>query len=77
MNPYEMVLGIVLIATIGAILKARFKSEGRRVRVADDPEAIRLKEEVKVLRERVQVLERIVTDKESQLDREIERLRDR
>ena len=77
MNPYEMVLGIVLIATIGAILKARFKSEARRVRVADDPEAIRLKEEVKILRERIQVLERIVTDKESQLDREIERLRDR
>ena len=77
MNPYEMVLGIVLIATIGAILKARFRSEARRVRAADDPEAIRLKEEVKVLRERVQVLERIVTDKESQLDREIERLRDR
>ena len=77
MNPYEMVLGIVLIATIGAILKARFKSEARRVRVADDPEAIRLKEEVKVLRERIQVLERIVTDKESQLDCEIERLRDR
>ena len=77
MNPYEMVLGIVLIATIGAILKARFKSEARRARVADDPEAIRLKEEVKVLRERIQVLERIVTDKESQLDCEIERLRDR
>ena len=77
MNPYEMVLGIVLIAMIGAVLKARFRSEARRVRAADDPEAIRLKEEVKVLRERVQVLERIVTDKESQLDREIERLRDR
>ena len=77
MNPYEMVLGIVLIAMIGAVLKARFRSEARRVRAADDPEGIRLKEEVKVLRERVQVLERIVTDKESQLDREIERLRDR
>ena len=77
MNPYEMVLGIVLIAMIGAVLKARFRSEARRVRAADDPEAIRLKEEVKVLRERIQVLERIVTDKESQLDREIERLRDR
>jgi hypothetical protein len=77
MNPYEMVVAIVVIGAIASTLQARFKFAGRRARTAADPEAIRLREEVKALRERIQVLERIATDKEGQLEREIERLRDR
>jgi len=38
---------------------------------------LRLREEVKELKERLHVLERIATDKESSLAREIEGLRDR
>jgi hypothetical protein len=76
MNPFEMSLGIVIVVMIAIVLKARYKAMGRQDR-NDDPEAARLKEEVRALRDRVHVLERIATDKESQLDREIERLRDR
>jgi hypothetical protein len=44
---------------------------------ADDAEARQLREEVKQLRDRLQVLERITVEKENSLEREIERLRDR
>jgi hypothetical protein len=77
MNPFEMVLGIVIVVMIATVLKARYKAVGPSAAGSDDSESRRLKEEVRALRERVQVLERIATDKESQLDREIERLRDR
>jgi len=48
---------------------------------ADEPETsaetLRLREEVKELKERLKVLERITVDKENTLAREIESLRDR
>jgi hypothetical protein len=76
MNPFEMVVMIVLIVTIGQVLKARV---GRRkqVRLADDPDAAKMREEVLRLRDRVAVLERIATDKDHLLEQEFERLRDR
>jgi hypothetical protein len=77
MNQFEMVLGIVVVVMIAMVFKARFSAQGQQRDGAADPEAYRLREEVKALKERVQVLERIATDKEGQLDREIERLRDR
>jgi hypothetical protein len=43
----------------------------------DDAEARRLREEVRSLKERIAVLERIATDRSTALDREIESLRDR
>jgi hypothetical protein len=43
----------------------------------DDAEALRLREEVKQLKERIHVLERITTDRENSLSREIDELRDR
>ena len=42
----------------------------------DDAETQRLREEVKQLKERLAVLERITVEKENSLEREIERLRD-
>jgi hypothetical protein len=45
--------------------------------VVDSAETMRLREEVKMLKERLHVLERITTEKESSLSREIEELRDR
>ncbi|HEY0314671.1 MAG TPA: hypothetical protein VGC28_00220 [Sphingomonas sp.] len=43
----------------------------------DDAENRRLREEVRALKDRIAVLERIATDSSTHLDREIEALRDR
>ncbi len=89
MNPFEMVIGIILIITIGNVLKARYKAKHgiledehgneKLARPADTAEASRLREEVRGLKERVQVLERVITDQRqtSDLSLEIEKLRDR
>ncbi|HEY9554674.1 hypothetical protein [Allosphingosinicella sp.] len=76
MGPFEMVVAIVLIATVGQILRARYKSGGTQLRLADDPDAQKMRDEIKTLRDRVAVLERIATDREHSLEREIELLRD-
>jgi uncharacterized protein YlxW (UPF0749 family) len=83
MNPYEMVAFIVLVSVIGSVLRAIFVGRHRRrdrdrdLPVArDDGETARLRDEVKQLRERLHVLERITVEKENSLEREIERLRD-
>ena len=84
MNPYEMVAFIVVVSVIGSVLRAAFQGRQRRfdrerdLPVArDDGETARLRDEVKQLRERLHVLERITVEKENSLEREIERLRDR
>lgn len=82
MNPFEMVIGIVLIVTIGSIIRAKLgvsrhrgESAGSRFAQADHAEAERLRDEVKQLKERVAVLERLATDSSSALDREFEKLK--
>jgi phage gp29-like protein len=87
MNGYEMVVVIVLIASIGGVLKAIFNGGGRKHErimrsIAQmqpppqaDPEAARLREDVRGLKERVAVLERLITDQSSSLDREFEKLK--
>jgi uncharacterized protein YlxW (UPF0749 family) len=86
MNPFEMVLGIIIVVTIGKVLSARYggrKSSGDASYEAADTATLaenrRLQEELRSLRERIQVLERVVTDNESgaRIDREIEKLRDK
>jgi hypothetical protein len=81
MNPYEMVVGIVLIGMIGSVLRARLGGSRRRDGVGEAPhraeENARLKSEVRALHERIAVLERITVEKENSLEREIEKLRDR
>lgn len=80
-NPFSMVVAIVLIVTIGRILSARYGirhgRHGRNLPVQPDPEAALLREEVRALKERIAVLERLATDETSALDREIEKLRER
>jgi hypothetical protein len=94
MNPFEFVLAIIAMATIGGILKARYGhsrdrdrdrdfddrgARGRRTLMGDEDESAetkRLNEEVRALKERLHVLERITVEKESSLNREIDRLRD-
>jgi uncharacterized protein YlxW (UPF0749 family) len=88
MNPFEMVVAIIIVVTIGSVLKARYgihkDKHGNEVFRGNDAqasaEAVRLRDEVRALKERVQVLERVVTDSEAsslRLDREIEALRDK
>jgi hypothetical protein len=77
MDPFSMVVGIVLIVTIGGIVRARYKHQEGTLRLADDPDAQRMREEIKQLKERLAVLERITIEKENALEREIELLRDR
>jgi hypothetical protein len=82
MDPFQMVVGIVLIVTIGSIIKARYgitkDAAGNEVRMADSGETKALQAEIRALKERIQVLERIATDtnRAVTLDQEIERLRD-
>ncbi|HEX8384260.1 MAG TPA: hypothetical protein VF592_12890 [Sphingomonas sp.] len=74
-----MVVLIVLIGVVGGIIKNRHRQE-RRGRVGtDDAETLRLRDEVRQMKDRIQVLERVITDNHGSLglDREIERLRDR
>ena len=75
MNQYEFVLGIILIVMVASIFKARFKFNSQRG--GDDVQTQQMREEIRALKDRIQVLERIATDKESLLEREIEQLRDR
>jgi len=80
MNPFEMVVLIVAIVMIAGVFRSRHHSSRRRNRddeAVEPAETLRLREEVKMLKERLHVLERITTEKESSLSREIEELRDR
>jgi len=81
MNPFEMVLGIVIIVTAGRVIRSYL--EGRRGSSSPlgsgNAEERRLRGEVQMLKERIAVLERLATDDSGarRLDREIEALRDK
>ena len=75
MNQYEMVIIIVAVVMFASVFKARYKYSMRQQEGSG--EAQRLREEIRTLKERIHVLERIATDKSSSLEREIEQLRDR
>lgn len=80
-NPFSMVVAIILIVTVGQIVRAKMGIPSRRDRrhgVAADPaETLAMREEIKTLKERIAVLERIATENNATaaLDREIEKLR--
>ncbi len=79
MNPFEMVVAILAIVFGARVLRdyLRHRSEATLAPPSDDTRL--LVEEVARLRDRVQVLERVVTDTHGSIDLEsrIERLRDR
>jgi len=75
---------IVAMVMIGSIVRAKF-GYGRYGRYGrhnagvndqEHTENLRLRDEVKDLKERIKVLERITVDKENSLAKEIESLRD-
>jgi len=92
MNAAEMIVLIVLITAIASVIRARYgivrtgrgKEEvyvGNRHSPKDDAENERLRGEVHQLKDRIAVLERIVTDGDRNrglaLEQEIEALRDK
>lgn len=87
MNPFEMVIGIVLIVTVGSIIRARMgvgrDKQGNDYSLRDPSlgeENRQLRQEITGLKDRIAVLERVITDTNSSsanLDREIESLRNR
>lgn len=91
MNPFEFVIVLIIIVSIVRVIRYRMGDSTafdrprfhRRDRMglmgseAADPETERLRDEVKQLKERLHVLERIAVDKENTLSRQIEQLRDR
>ena len=79
-----MVVLIVAIVMAASIVRARYGygRGGRRIESSapsaeERAENLRLRDEVKELKERLKVLERITVDKENSLSREIDDLRDR
>ena len=87
MNPFEMVVAIIIVVTVGRVLQARYgvvrTKRGEEFHFRDDAatqaENVRLRDELKAMKDRLAVLERLATDNNdsgARLDREIDRLRD-
>ncbi len=88
MNPFEMVVAIVGITAVASVLRAKYghRRRNRGEQLWGEPdgdlaaENNALRDEMRGMKERLQVLERLATDDESdarRLDREIEKLRDK
>jgi hypothetical protein len=86
-DPFTMVVAIVLIVTVGRIIRSKHKAQhgiiednsGNQQRLMNDPETDRMRDEIRTLKDRIQVLERIATENNSanDLNRQIEELRNR
>ena len=90
MGPFEMVVAIILIVTIGKIIQTKQKAKHGIVededfmgtkthRLLNNAETQQMQDDIRALKERIQVLERIATDSSStnDLNRQIEELRGR
>ena len=88
MNPFEMVVIIVVVVTVGRVAMARYgvvrSKHGETYSFRDDSvtqaENARLRDELTAMKDRLAVLERLATDSNdsgARLDREIEKLRDK
>ena len=88
MNVFEFVLGIIIVVTLAGLIRLKM-GIGKDHKGGDFPirderggrdelveEIRRLRDEVKSLKKRQAVIERITVEKESSLEREIDRLRD-
>jgi hypothetical protein len=90
-DPFTMVVAIVLIATIGKVLSSKYKAQNGIIEDEDmmgnktqrllssDKDTQAMQDEIRTLKERIQVLERIATDNNSANDvgRQIEALREK
>jgi hypothetical protein len=89
-DPFTMVVAIVLIATIGKVLNSKYKAQAGIIedvdmmgnttqRQIDNADTQKMQDEIRTLKERIQVLERIATDNNSanDINRQIEALREK
>jgi len=81
MNAPEFILAVLFMVFAFTIIRHKMGIPVRSMRQMrgdpeDSQETLRLREEVKALKERLQVIERITVDKENSLAKEIEALRD-
>lgn len=77
MNGQEFVIVLVVIVLAFSLLRRRMGVRHVWERAdGDSEETLRLRDEVKELKERINVLERITVEKENSLAKEIESLRD-
>jgi len=82
MNVYEFVLGILLLMFVFTIIRHKMGIPVRSMREmrgepVNDAENARLRTQVKQLQDRINVLERIVTDRGVETAAQIEALRER
>ncbi len=82
MNPFEFVIGVLILVFAFSIIRHKMGIPLRSMRemrngVRDDPENERLRGQVQKLQERINVLERIVTDRGADTAAQIEALRER
>ena len=90
MDPFEMVVAIILIITIGKIIQNKQRAKhgiiededtlgNKTQRLVGNADTQAMQDEIRVLKDRIQVLERIATDNNSanDLTRQIEELRGR
>jgi hypothetical protein len=78
MNPFEMVAIIVVAVMIASVLRAKYQARGDgHANPQLEAENLRLRDDMKVLKQRVKVLEQIVTDRGADTAAQIEALRDR
>ena len=81
-DPTLMVVAIVAIVMFANVLKARYRAQGggsKKLTETTEADNRRLREELKMLKDRVAVLERLATEDTGPraLEREIEKLRSR
>lgn len=79
-SSHIMVIMIVTIVMVASVFRAKYgyhRSRRGQMPAIADPDNERMREEIKTLKERIAVLERLATDTNSAvaLDREIEKLR--
>jgi cell division protein FtsB len=82
MNPFEFVLAVLILVFAFTIIRHKLGIPVRSMRQmrgepSDDAENARLRQQVGQLQQRINVLERIVTDRGVETAAQIEALRDR
>lgn len=85
MGVFEFVIGLVIIGTVSGVITGGMKIEREKIRAksrgyGDEADALKgvvgeMHQEIGKLKDRVRVLEKLVTDDDRRLADEIERLR--
>ncbi len=71
-NSYSFVLCIIAIVMVASVIKAYLRNRHQKLEV--DPELEETLAKIEVLEERIQVLERIITENRFDLKKEIDQL---